>query len=98
MAPRVPLPFRGPRRTPSSPDCSFSRGCPFRRIRPVGDSMDKLTYRPRLVFWELTKGCNLRCIHCRATATQLSSPDDLRYEECATIIDQLAVFAPFILV
>jgi MoaA/NifB/PqqE/SkfB family radical SAM enzyme len=32
---------------------------------------------PRLVFWETTKGCNLRCIHCRATATELSSPTDL---------------------
>ena len=25
----------------------------------------------RLIFWEVTKGCNLRCIHCRATATEL---------------------------
>ena len=31
----------------------------------------------RLVFWEVTKGCNLRCVHCRATATELSSPTDL---------------------
>ena len=28
-------------------------------------------YKPRLIFWEVTKGCNLRCIHCRATATEL---------------------------
>ena len=27
--------------------------------------------KARLVFWEVTKGCNLRCIHCRATATEL---------------------------
>ncbi len=31
-------------------------------------------YTPRLIFWEVTKGCNLRCIHCRATATELMSP------------------------
>lgn len=55
-------------------------------------------YRPRLVFWELTKGCNLRCVHCRATATELSSPDDLSYEESVQIIDQLAEYAPLILV
>src|SRR3990170_1834241 len=60
--------------------------------------MEHLSYQPRLVFWELTKGCNLRCIHCRATATELSSPDDLSHEECAGIIDQLADFTPFILV
>ena len=45
---------------------------------------------PRLVFWEVTKGCNLRCIHCRATATELSSPDDLPTGKALAIIDQIA--------
>lgn len=55
-------------------------------------------FRPRLVFWELTTGCNLRCIHCRASATELMSPDDLNTAECYRIVDQLASYAPFILV
>lgn len=46
--------------------------------------------QPRLVFWEVTKGCNLRCVHCRATATELSSPDDLGTEAALDIIDQIA--------
>jgi len=54
--------------------------------------------RPRLVFWELTTGCNLRCIHCRASATELMSPDDLSTRECLDIVDQLAPYAPMILV
>ena len=53
---------------------------------------------PRLVFWEVTKGCNLRCVHCRATATELVSPDDLPTEECLNIIDRIAAFADPILV
>ncbi|OFV93411.1 MAG: radical SAM/SPASM domain-containing protein [Acidobacteria bacterium RIFCSPLOWO2_02_FULL_61_28] len=60
--------------------------------------MPDVAYRPRLVFWELTRGCNLRCIHCRASATELSSPDDLNYEESVRIVDQLAAYAPMILV
>jgi AdoMet-dependent heme synthase len=60
--------------------------------------MSELTNGPRLVFWELTRGCNLRCIHCRASATELCSPDDLSTAECSRIIDELAEFAPFILV
>lgn len=56
------------------------------------------THTPRLVFWELTTGCNLRCIHCRASATELMSPDDLSYKESCEIIDQLAEYAPMILV
>src|ERR1035438_7047176 len=46
--------------------------------------------KPRLIFWELTKGCNLRCIHCRASATELSSPADLSTETAKAIIDQIA--------
>jgi AdoMet-dependent heme synthase len=60
--------------------------------------MDNSSCAPRLIFWELTGGCNLRCIHCRASATELSSPDDLNYEESIQVIDQLTAFAPFILV
>lgn len=46
--------------------------------------------KPRLIFWELTKGCNLRCIHCRATATELSAPSDLSTQSARDIIDQIA--------
>ena len=55
-------------------------------------------YKPRLVFWEVTKGCNLRCIHCRATATELTSPTDLSTAKALGIITQLAEFANPILV
>jgi radical SAM protein with 4Fe4S-binding SPASM domain len=54
--------------------------------------------KPRLVFWELTKGCNLRCIHCRASATELSSPNDLSTQAAHDIIDQIAEVSSPILV
>ena len=54
--------------------------------------------KPRLVFWEVTKGCNLRCIHCRASATELSSPSDLSTKTALGIIDQIAAAANPILV
>ena len=54
--------------------------------------------KPRLIFWEVTKGCNLRCIHCRATATELSSPTDLPTERALDIIHQIAAYANPILV
>jgi len=47
-------------------------------------------YKPRLVFWEVTKGCNLRCIHCRATATELSSPNDLPLTKALNLIKQVS--------
>lgn len=54
--------------------------------------------KPRLIFWELTKGCNLRCVHCRASATELSSPDDLSTQAAKAIIDQIAEVSSPILV
>jgi AdoMet-dependent heme synthase len=54
--------------------------------------------KARLVFWEVTKGCNLRCIHCRATATELSSPTDLPTRTALGIIDQIVAAANPILV
>src|SRR5579863_9937072 len=54
--------------------------------------------KPRLVFWELTKGCNLRCIHCRASATELSSPSDLSTQAARDIIDEIATVSSPILV
>jgi AdoMet-dependent heme synthase len=54
--------------------------------------------QPRLIFWELTKGCNLRCVHCRASATELSSPSDLSTQAAIDIIDQIAAVSSPILV
>src|SRR6202140_3864729 len=54
--------------------------------------------KPRLVFWELTKGCNLRCIHCRASATELTSPSDLSTQAALDIIDEIAAVCAPILV
>ena len=51
---------------------------------------NNLDYKPRLVFWEVTKGCNLRCIHCRATASELSSPLDLPTTKALNLIKQVS--------
>ena len=52
--------------------------------------MQNPNYNPRLIFWEVTKGCNLRCIHCRATATELSSPNDLPLTKALNLIKQVS--------
>jgi AdoMet-dependent heme synthase len=59
---------------------------------------NQVPQKPRLIFWELTKGCNLRCVHCRASATELSSPSDLSTQAARDIIDQIAEVSSPILV
>lgn len=53
---------------------------------------------PRLVFWELTTGCNLRCLHCRATAQELASPLDLSTPQALRVVEQVSSYAHPILV
>lgn len=45
---------------------------------------------PRLVFWETTAGCNLKCIHCRrVTLADQLTPQDLTTQEAFQMIDQI---------
>ncbi|MBI3610881.1 MAG: radical SAM protein [Nitrospirae bacterium] len=45
---------------------------------------------PHRIYWELTRGCNLRCLHCRANPTELAASDDLSTQNCLQIMDQIA--------
>jgi len=47
----------------------------------------------RMVFWELTNACNLKCVHCRACPAEETSPDELSTEEAKRLIDRIASFA-----
>lgn len=54
---------------------------------------------PRLVFWETTAGCNLKCIHCRrVTVADQLTPQDLTTEESFRMIDQIAAVGSPVLV
>lgn len=53
---------------------------------------------PRLVFWELTKRCNLRCAHCRAEASEDDFAGELDTEQAYRVIDDIAALGSPILV
>ena len=46
-----------------------------------------------MVAWELTRNCNLNCIHCRAAASKGPHEGELTLPECKQVIDQIASFA-----
>ena len=48
--------------------------------------------RPMLVFWEVTRACQLACKHCRASATMDPLPGELTTAEGFELIDQVAGF------
>lgn len=53
---------------------------------------------PRLIFWELTKKCNLTCKHCRAEAADQEFTGELSLDQIKSIIDDIVSFAQPILV
>jgi len=53
---------------------------------------------PRLIAWEITKRCNLKCKHCRASACDIEYPDELTTEECYRVLENIASFAKPIII
>ena len=58
----------------------------------------RMDHVPRLIFWELTKECNLHCLHCRAEAESSSFEGELPLEEILRVIDEIAAHYKPILV
>ena len=52
----------------------------------------------RLVAWEITRSCNLSCIHCRASAEKGPYPNELTTDECKRVLDDIASFASPIII
>ena len=51
------------------------------------------TYQLRMVAWELTRNCNLACVHCRASSERGPYKGELTTEECFRVMDQIASFS-----
>ncbi|MCC7349945.1 MAG: radical SAM protein [Phycisphaerales bacterium] len=49
-------------------------------------------HSPLLVFYEVTRACNLLCVHCRADAQRKAHPLELRNSDARKLIDQLTTF------
>ena len=47
----------------------------------------------RMIAWEVTRSCNLNCIHCRAAAKRGPYPGELNTEEALRLIDEIISFS-----
>jgi AdoMet-dependent heme synthase len=55
-------------------------------------------FLPRVLAWELTRRCNLNCIHCRATASEHAPEGELTLSDYQALIDNVAAFASPIII
>ena len=51
-----------------------------------------------MIAWEITRSCNLSCLHCRASAEQGPYEGELTTEECFQFIDEVASFSKPVLI
>ncbi len=47
---------------------------------------------PRMIYWEMTRACDLACRHCRAEAIPARDPLELSTDEARAMLEQIAGF------
>jgi radical SAM protein with 4Fe4S-binding SPASM domain len=57
-----------------------------------------LDRRPAVAIWEVSRACDLACVHCRASATPSRDPNELNAAEALALVHQLAELDPGVLV
>ena len=69
----------------------------YGHVRGAGEgdlvSIDRFGSAPRpVVVWAVTKACNLRCVHCYASAGADPAPNELSHAEAISVLDDLKAF------
>lgn len=61
-------------------------------VKPIGRARFDVDFEqaPLLVIWEVTRSCELACLHCRADAIHQRHPAELSLEEGQQLIDDVA--------
>lgn len=54
----------------------------------IGKAID-YNENPFIAIWEVTRACQLKCVHCRADAQTKPDPNELTHEEGINLIDQI---------
>lgn len=47
---------------------------------------------PFIVIWEMTRSCALKCVHCRAEAVDVRSPDELTTSQAFSLLEEIRRF------
>ncbi|MDQ6597346.1 TIGR04053 family radical SAM/SPASM domain-containing protein [Bacillus salipaludis] len=68
----------------------FEKGHPSSNGHPYGlGKIIDYNQNPFIVIWEVTRACQLKCVHCRADAQLTPDTRELTHEEGLNLIDQI---------
>src|ERR1700674_6127290 len=96
---RLPLSIPPMRYTSAHQNCQVASGSASRgeirsdSVKETGKVSFKsrdFDVRPLLVIWEMTQACDLKCMHCRASAQPHRHPRELSTAEAFNLVDQIA--------
>lgn len=61
-------------------------------VHPQGRVHNIIDYNenPFIVIWEVTRACELKCVHCRADAQTKPDPNQLSHQEGIKLIDEIS--------
>ena len=62
-------------------------------MKPDGNGKSRLTDTLRMVAWEITRSCNLACVHCRASSLRGPYEGELTTAEGKRLLDEIAGFS-----
>lgn len=61
-------------------------------MEPMPYTREDFSTSPLLVFYEITRACNLKCEHCRAQAQVRPHPQELTHQQSIELMNNLATF------
>jgi len=72
--------------------CGVSQPADALRYGMGHDAPASAAERRPIVVWNITRRCNLKCVHCYSDSDARDYPGELTWEQCRAVIDDLAVF------
>ena len=66
--------------------------CPGQPGTPLGRSRRDFDSSPFIVFYEVTRSCDLVCVHCRASAQSQADPNELTTAQSKALIERFRAF------
>lgn len=62
------------------------------RYGTASTSAENSRARKPIVVWNITRTCNLRCVHCYSDSMALQYPGELNWEQMKAVVDDLAAY------
>jgi radical SAM protein with 4Fe4S-binding SPASM domain len=72
--------------------CSLSQPADALRYGQGSAAPRSASQRRPIVVWNITRRCNLRCIHCYSDSDAREYPGELTWDQCRAVVDDLADF------